>query len=218
MNLQKIIEDTKRSYEKAGKQYFELFHNELDKHDFDQQVLKDFMSSLSSDPIICDFGCGPAAQYSSFALPYSKKVYALDNSPQNIEIAIKENPNIHFKCENMLETTFSDSYLDGIISFYAIFHIPKEHDNKFFEEAFRILKPGGRLFIMTHKGDLVQTFNELWNHDDLNLFANFHSEKELISSAKKSGFTVESCYSEKSYYGFPEERILLTTQKPLNST
>jgi len=67
---------------------------------------------------------------------------------------------------------------------------------------------------MTHKGDLVQTFNELWENNDLELFANFHTEEELISSAKKVGMNIESCYSKETYYPFPEERIILILSKP----
>jgi SAM-dependent methyltransferase len=214
MNLDKIIENTRVSYDKAGQKYFDFFHDELDNHEFDQKLLKFFAGSLSSDPIICDFGCGPAAQYANFLVPFAKKVYALDISPKNITIAKEHNSNLYFKCENMLDTSFKDSSLDGIISFYSIFHIPKEFDYKFFEEVSRVLKPGGKILIMTHKGDLVQTFNELWDHDDLTLFVNFHTEEELIASTKKSGLIVESCYSKESYYPFPEERIILTLRNP----
>lgn len=214
MNLEKIIRQTKESYDIVSAEYFKLFHDELEEHDFDKQVLQNFVKSLSQNPTVCDFGCGPAAQYGKYLLPFSKNVLAIDISPKNIEIASKENPNIHFKCENMLETSFDDSTLDGIISFYAIFHIPKRYDYLFFRETFRILKPGGKIFIMTHKGVLVKTFEELWNHNGLTLFANFHKEEELISSAEESGFLIESCFSKETYYGYPEERILLTAQKP----
>ena len=214
MNLEKIIENTRLSYDKAGHKYFDYFHDELEEHESDQTLLKDFVTSLLADPIICDFGCGPAAQYANFIVPFAQKVFALDISAENISIAKKHSTKLHFKCENMLETSFSDSSLDGIISFYSIFHIPKEFDYKFFEEVARVLKPGGKLLLMTHKGDLVQTFNELWEHDDLVLFCNFHTEEELIASSKKSGLIVESCYSKKSFYPFPEERIILTLRNP----
>ena len=39
---------------------------------------------------------------------------------------------------------------------------------------------------MTHKGNFQDTIKEIWNHKNLALFANFHSEDEIEQSLKET--------------------------------
>jgi SAM-dependent methyltransferase len=214
MKLSEILKNLKYSYDIAGRNYFDLFHDELETHNFDKDLLLRFVQDLPASPDVCDFGCGPAAQYAGFISDYCGTTFAVDLSCECIKLAKKNNPEIVFSCENMLESSFEDSSLDGVISFYSLFHIPKEFNDMFFSEAFRVLKPGGRLLLMTHKGDLRKTFTSLWNCDNLEVYANFHTEEELIEYSTSAGFIVEECFSKETYYSFPDERVILSAKKP----
>ena len=117
------------------------------------------------------------------------------------------------RCEDMLSSSFHDGELDGIISFYSVFHIPKEKTANLFYEFHRILKPGGKALIVTHKGDMNETHTEIWGHRGLSIFANFHLEAELSEPAEAAGFHIDEIYSREAYYPFPEERIIMRISK-----
>ncbi len=214
----RLISEMRRSYDLAGEHYFQLFHDDILEHEYDQQLLLSFVGSLRNKPVICDMGCGPAGQYGGFVIDKCEAVYGLDISPNNLVLAQQKFPSLAGRCEDMLNTAFPDGELDGIISFYALFHIPKEKTDELFLEFHRILKPGGRALIVTHKGDMDETLTRIWGRDDLSILANFHREAELAGPASAAGFIVDRIYSKETYYPFPEERIILIMTKPMEES
>ncbi len=121
----KIIEGISFSYDIAGQNYYDLFHDDIMQYPFDQSLLREFTLSFQSKPIICDMGCGPAAQYAAYIAPKCKEVHGVDVSDKNIKIAQSHHRNMIFTQNDMMQTDYSDEYFDGIISFYSLFHIPK---------------------------------------------------------------------------------------------
>jgi SAM-dependent methyltransferase len=210
-----IMNEMRRSYDIAGKNYLDLFQDDILEHPYDQELLNDFVKGFGEKPIICDMGCGPAGQYGGFVIDKCKKVYSLDISHNNLTLANKKFPFLSCRCEDMINTSFDDNELDGIISFYAVFHIPKNKTLDLFKEFFRILKPGGKALIVSHKGDMNRVLTEMWGHEDLFLFANFHMENELAEPAKEAGFMIDEIYAKETYYPFPEERVILKIQKSI---
>jgi len=210
----KIAKEMRRSYDLAGENYFNLFQDDILEHEYDQKLLLSFVESYDTHPIICDMGCGPAGQYGGFIIDKCKLVYGLDISPKNLVLAQKKSPTLSCRCEDMLSTSFQDKELDGIISFYSLFHIPKGKTQDLFHEFYRILKPGGKALIVSHKGVMKKTFNSIWGHKNLSIFANFHLEKELSRPAKSVGFAIDEIYAKESYYPFPKKRIIMKIHKP----
>lgn len=214
MEYEEILERMKNSYDIAGKNYSELFHDDILKHDFDQKLLFRFLNLMTNDPIVCDMGCGPAAQYRGFIQAHCNRVHGVDISENNLCLAAGLYPDIHFHCNDMINTDFGKSSLDGIVSFYSLFHIPKSRTEDLFKEFFRVLKPEGIMLLVTHKGDYVNTFSEIWGHKGLLIFANFHITSELENPCLAAGFEIIDIFSKESYYDFPEERLVLFAKKP----
>jgi ubiquinone/menaquinone biosynthesis C-methylase UbiE len=218
LSYERILEKIKHSYNIAGKNYYKLFHDDINKHKYDQQLLSKFLTLLDEEPIICDLGCGPAAQYSGFIKESCKEVHAVDISENNIKIAQEKHSNIKYHCSDMTKTEFKNNFFNGLLSFYSLFHIPKSETYTVFKEFYRILKPNGVLLLVTHKGNYENTFTDIWDHTNLSIFANFHMENEIEKPVLKNGFNIIDLYSKKAYYNFPRERIILYAQKPQNYT
>jgi ubiquinone/menaquinone biosynthesis C-methylase UbiE len=212
-DYRKIIHGIKYTYDIACQEYFDLFHDDIYQHAFDQRLLNDFVSSFRLKPIVCDMGCGPAAQYGAFIAESCKEMHAVDISENNIKIARQNHPNITYTCEDMIDTHYADEFFDGIISFYSLFHIPKPQTIDVLTEFNRLLKSSGRLLIVTHKGKLQDTIREIWSHQNLELYVNFHSEEEIEHALKDTDFTKIEVSAKEAYYDFPKERIIATCSK-----
>ncbi len=97
---------------------------------------------------ILDIGCGNGRLYSFFkdrGADYS----GIDNSTELIKIAACKNPDASFAIGDALFLPFDDGVFDLAVSLAVLHHIPSEIcRQKFFKEAFRILRRGGRLIVL----------------------------------------------------------------------
>ena len=203
-----IKKGVKYSYDVAAKNYHKLFAKELNEHEYDKLLLEQFANSLTKDSIIGDIGCGPSVQMGGYLYEKGYPIEGLDFSETCIENAKTIYPKMKFHIADMTNTNLSDEYFDGIISFYTLFHIPKEYQYEVFKEFHRILKPNGKLLIMNHKGKEKTIIKEIWDHKGLKLFLNFSMEKEIEQLLIKHQFRIDKLESKKAYYKYPKERII----------
>ncbi len=87
---------------------------------------------------VLDYGCGIMPYSSAFALAAAELIGA-DIGPNKIA-------QIRISDEGSLPIV-NDSF-DYVMSFQVLEHVPIPHD--YLTEAYRVLKPGGKLFLMTH--------------------------------------------------------------------
>jgi SAM-dependent methyltransferase len=96
---------------------------------------------------VLDNGCGNGRFYPFFKEKGVNYV-GIDNSEKLIDIAKKKYPEAEFRIGDALELPFASGVFDLVISMAVLHHIPsKEYRKKFFQETWRILKPGGRLIV-----------------------------------------------------------------------
>ncbi|MHA1212276.1 MAG: class I SAM-dependent methyltransferase, partial [Candidatus Heimdallarchaeota archaeon] len=71
------------------------------------------------------------------------KVTGVDISKKQIDIAREMLPYCEFIWQDMTTLTFPNEYFDGIVSYYAIPHVPREEHMGLLENFYRMLKPNG---------------------------------------------------------------------------
>lgn len=72
-----------------------------------------------------DIGCGAGVPVDKFFLEKGFKVTGIDLSEKMIKLAKKNLSNGNFFVKDMTEIDFPENSFDAVVSFYAIFHIPK---------------------------------------------------------------------------------------------
>ena len=93
---------------------------------------------------VLDVGCGagiPVARH----LAGMFSLTGIDISSNMIALAKKNVPTAKFIIADVMETEFPAGSFDAIVSFYAIFHIPRQAHQDLFRRFAQWLRPGGLL-------------------------------------------------------------------------
>ena len=102
---------------------------------------------------ILDVGCGAGVPISR-QLADKFKVTGVDISSSMIGMARKNVPSATFIRADVMETGFPAAGFDAIVSYYAIFHIPRQDHRALFRRFARWIRPGGLLlFTVAPKDD-----------------------------------------------------------------
>ena len=138
----------------------------------DVRLLNDFIERLPIHAKVLDAGCGAGIPISQM-LSKRFNVIGVDFSEAQIELAKKNVPNAAFLCEDMTKLNFPEHTFDGITSYYAIIHIPREEHQALLANFYRMLKPGGFSLLCLGAEHLIDDIEEnylgtrmYWSHYD----------------------------------------------------
>lgn len=177
-NLSKLVED---GYDIIAEAYYT--HRDLNKFD---NELKSFASMLPENANVLDVGCGAGIPSANFLDRAGFNVTGIDLSETMLRLARKNVPNATFKKMDMNDLKFNENTFDGIISVYALFHVPRGNHFSIFKSFFRILKPGGVMLINTG----ISESEGKSNFFGVPMFWSNHNPKTTLELVKKAGFSV----------------------------
>lgn len=175
-------ETVKSGYNKIADRY--LAERTTDSPDV--HLLHDFMELLAPKSKVLDAGCGAGIPIAKM-LAKQFDVIGVDFSEAQVALAKKNVPNADFVCADMTQLDFPDESLDGICSYYAIIHIPREEHEGLIENFYKMLKTGGIALLCLGAQDLVDDVDEdylgtrmYWSHFDSGTY---------LKMLEQSGFT-----------------------------
>ena len=136
-------------------------------------LLEDFMQKLPAKAHLLDAGCGAGIPVAKI-LSERFDVTGVDFSEAQIELAKKNVPNATFICQDMTQLEYPANSFDGICSFYAIIHIPREEHRALLGNFYRMLKLKGVALLCLGAEDLPDDIEEdfhgqrmYWSHYDI---------------------------------------------------
>ena len=144
----------------------------------DVRLLDELMERLPGNAKVLDAGCGAGIPISQI-LSERFQVTGVDFSEAQVELARKNVPAAKFLCEDITKLDFPDETFDGITSYYAIIHIPREEHQALLANFHRMLKPGGLALLCLGAEHLIEDIDEnylgtrmYWSHYDADTYLN----------------------------------------------
>jgi ubiquinone/menaquinone biosynthesis C-methylase UbiE/DNA-binding transcriptional ArsR family regulator len=140
---------------------------------------------LMQPMVIADLGAGEGA-FSLLLAQRAKKVIAVDSSARMVEVGQHQAKgqgvkNLEYRLGDMEEVPINDAEVDLVFFSQSLHHAL--HPERAVAEAWRILKPGGRIAILDLAKHRFEEARELYADEWLGF-----SEVELESAMEKSGF------------------------------
>ncbi len=183
-NLQRILEKRKRHQE----QYFNSVAGRLGKNycpGRNWEAIGHFLLHLTPKIKIADLGAGEGL-LSQLLARSAEEVVCVDNSPKMVEfgrdLAEKNGfTNLTYQLGDIEEVPLKDKRFDLVLLSQALHHA--QHPERAMAEAYRILKPGGKVIII----DLLEHHFEKAHELYADVWLGF-SENKLYQFLKDAGF------------------------------
>jgi len=153
----------------------------------DVRLLDDFIQRLPVHADVLDAGCGagvPIAQMLSERF----KVTGVDFSEAQIELAKKNAPEAKFICADMTKLDFPENSFDGICSYYAIIHIPREEHEALLKNFYRTLKRNGHALLCLGAENLIDDIDE--NYLGTRMYWSHYDSETYLRMLKDCGFSL----------------------------
>jgi ubiquinone/menaquinone biosynthesis C-methylase UbiE len=152
LNANHLIKETVKRYDEIAEEYSGDWRGQIDVTEPIKPAK--FEKLVGSSPRkILDAGCG-TGKHSIYFAERGYDVYGIDRSSGMIGEAVKNSVGlkINFAMEDMRSLSFPNNFFDGMWTVAAITHLPLTDKRKFIQEAHRVLKPNGILYIELEKG------------------------------------------------------------------
>lgn len=186
-SLEKINLLTQIAYNKAAQKYYDLFHDELEKKEFDKKFIDEFLNLFKPGALICSAGCGPCGHVENYMFEKGYNIIGVDISENCIEIARRHYSKIHFETGDFTKLKYRDNYFDGLAAYYSIIDTPRVYLDKVLKEFNRILKRNGYLLLVVKEGDSEGYEEDLLGINSKIYFSLF-TEKEINVVLGNNGF------------------------------
>lgn len=165
MDFKEIVQS---GYNKIANRY--LSERTTDSEDV--RLLGDFIEMLAPGAKVLDAGCGAGVPITQ-RLAEKFDVIGVDFSAAQIELARQNVPNARFLCKDLTDLHFPQDFFDGVCSYYAIIHIPREEHRALLEKFHYMLNTGGVALLCLGAENLIDDIDEnflgakmYWSHFD----------------------------------------------------
>ena len=153
----------------------------------DVRLLDGFIERLPINGKVLDAGCGAGIPISQM-LSEHFNVTGVDFSEAQIKLAKKHVPKANFICQDMTKLDFPENTFDGICSYYAIIHIPREEHQSLLANFYRMLKPSGVALLCLGAEHLMDDIDK--NYLGTRMYWSHYDTETYLKMLKDCGFSI----------------------------
>ncbi|MGV8171694.1 MAG: class I SAM-dependent methyltransferase [Candidatus Woesearchaeota archaeon] len=113
---------------------------------FDKLMCDELISRLDKHSKILDLGCGIGLPHDKYFVDNNMDLMGIDISEKHIALAKKNVKNAKYLVGDFFSKDVKGKF-DAIVSYFAIFHIPREEHKKLFERINSLLNKNGYILI-----------------------------------------------------------------------
>jgi SAM-dependent methyltransferase len=182
-------------------------------------ALAPLLDLLSDGSAVLDLGCGVGVPIAR-ALAERHEVVGVDFSEAQIRRAEANVPAARFFCADILSADFPSESFDAVVSFYVVFHLPREQHAEVFRRVHGWLRPGGYFVVTVSQVNEPAYLEEdffgatmYWSNFGL---GEYRELLQLAGFAIRDNDEIGNGYGS-SYPGSPETHPLLFAQKPASA-
>jgi cyclopropane fatty-acyl-phospholipid synthase-like methyltransferase len=138
----------KDSYDKIAPMYARE-RNQFENNEH----LNRLVNLLNPNSLVLDVGCGSGLPVDQYLIDYGHRVIGIDVSEKQIELARKNVPEGIYEQKDMLDLKEYEYNVDAIVSFYAVFHTPREQHEDILRKCHSYLTGEGLLLVTMGASD-----------------------------------------------------------------
>ena len=187
----KMKDKVRRGYEEG--EYAKEYREGRVIRDFEEELFEELLDKIGEQGSILDLGCGIGIPFDRYFVDKGYDVTGVDFVGKNIKRAKENVTKAEFLNADFSQLSFPKESFDAIVSFYAIFHIPKDEHLDLLEKMNRWLKESGVILITMGAGDDEKIESEFVGSDMVWSSFSIQKNKDLV---KKSGFEILRSYEE----------------------
>ena len=142
---------------------------------------------------VLDLGCGTGVPFDLFLAENDYHVTGVDIAENHVQKARENLPEGKFIRENFFDLEMDPASFDTIVSFYAIFHIPREEHLELLQKMNTWLKKDGAILITMGAAEMDMMQGDIGGEEML--WSSYSPEKNL-EIVEEAGFEVIKSYQE----------------------
>lgn len=165
---------------------------------FHEEIQRLIRPQYIKNKTVLDIGSGFGWCEHLFSKFNPQEIIGIEPSDECLKVAKQfKHPQCKFIKGTALKLPFKDNTFDTIMSWEVLEHIPKNTENVMFKEIYRVLKPGGDLFLSTQYNSIFSTpFDPAWY-----LVGHRHySRKNILKFTKDAGLIVKQVYTKGGFF------------------
>ncbi|MDQ2682213.1 MAG: class I SAM-dependent methyltransferase, partial [Chloroflexota bacterium] len=166
-------ETVARGYDRIADRYLTWSSD----HSVRLRWLVEFAAALPTPAGVLDLGCGAGVPVARWLVDAGYEVTGIDLSSEQIARATANVPEATFRVGSMTGASFDHGMFDGIVSTYAITHVPREQHAGLLRRVHEWLRPDGVFMASLGAGDSPDWTGE-WLGAEM-VFSHFDAETNL---------------------------------------